>query len=65
VEGVDAITAELDRRLAEALPAGSPNAITATELRDWAAEYLRHHDQVARIPDWAGSPHWNLWMRDI
>jgi hypothetical protein len=65
VEDVDAVTAEIDRRLAAALPAGSPNAITAAELREWAAEYLRRHDdEVARIPNLAGCPHWNLWMRD-
>jgi hypothetical protein len=66
VEGVAAVAAEIDRRLAAAVPAGSPNAITATELRELAADYLRQHDdEVARIPNLAGCPHWNLWMRDM
>jgi hypothetical protein len=65
VQGVEAIATEIDRRLEAVRPAGSPNAITAADLREWAAEYLRHHDDMAaRYPNLAGCPHWNLWMRN-
>ena len=64
MQGVEAIATEIDRRLEAVRPTGSPNPITAVDLREWAAEYLRHHDDVtARHPDLAGCPHWNLWMR--
>ena len=56
---------EVARRLAAALRPGSPNAITAAELREWAVEYLRDHDQeAAESPHIARDPHWNLWMMD-
>jgi hypothetical protein len=57
--------AEIARRLGATLAPGSPNEITASQLQEWAIEYLREHDQeVATYPDCVGEPHWNLWMMD-
>ena len=57
--------AEIERRLAATRAPGSPNGFTASEVRDFAAEYLADHDQeVADTPHLEGEPHWNLWMAD-
>jgi hypothetical protein len=59
------IEAEITRRLAAAITPDSPNRITGAQLREWAVEYLREIDEdMARFPDYAGEPHWNLWMMD-
>jgi hypothetical protein len=56
---------EVARRLAEAHRPGSPNDITAVELRDWAVEYLSKYDmELMRFPELGGEPHWNLWIVD-
>jgi hypothetical protein len=56
---------EIDRRLSAARVSGSPNDLSAAELREWAVEYLGEYDQeLARFPRLAGRPHWNLWMID-
>ena len=57
--------AEVARRLAATLRPGSPNAITAAQLREWAVEYLTEYDEeLGRFPRLVGKPHWNLWMMD-
>ena len=57
--------AEIARRLSAALRPGSPNRISAGELREWVVEYLQDFDaEAARFPEEAGKPHWNLWMMD-
>lgn len=59
-DGPAAVAAEIDRRLA-----GAGGRVTAGQLREWAAEYLRRHDDEVRLtPALAGRPHWNLWMRN-
>lgn len=59
------VTTEIDRRLAIARPPGSPNMLAASELREWAVEYLAEYDgELARFLQLAGKPHWNLWMID-
>ena len=61
----EAVAAEIDRTLAATLVPGSPNTITAAELREWAVEYLADHDsELARFPELTGQAHWNLWMMD-
>jgi hypothetical protein len=58
--------AEIARRLAALTRPDSANAIAAQELRGWVAGYLRRHDdELARSPDEAGRPHWDLWMKDF
>jgi hypothetical protein len=59
------VDAEIARRL-DATPApGSPNRISAQQLKEWAVEYLHDYDdELARFPELAGQPHWNLWMLD-
>jgi hypothetical protein len=53
------------KRLDAASPPGSPNRISAQELKEWAIDYLRSYDdEVAQFPELAGQPHWNLWMMD-
>ena len=64
--GPAAVTAEIDRRLTAAAAAGSPNRITATQLRAWAVDYLLDQDVGAvRFPVRGGRRHWNLWMRGL
>ncbi len=50
----------------DATPApGSPNRISARELKEWAVEYLRDYDEeLTQCPELAGQSHWNLWMMD-
>jgi hypothetical protein len=56
---------EIARRLGTAPVPGSPNRITATELRDWAVEYLgAHDDEMACTPEMVGQTHSTLWMMD-
>lgn len=60
-----AADAEIARRLEMTPAPGTPNRIQAEELRGWAVAYLRDQDEeLARFPDLAGQPHWNLWMMD-
>jgi len=34
-------------------------------MKEWAVEYLSDYDdELARFPELAGRPHWNLWMMD-
>jgi hypothetical protein len=62
----DETNGEVTRRLTATLPPGSPNEITAAELRAWAVEYLRDYDaELSRFPELVGNPHWNLWMMDV
>lgn len=43
----------------------SPNRFSAQELRDLALKYLKDYDEeLARFPQLAEQPHWNLWMDD-
>jgi hypothetical protein len=59
------IEAEIDRRLAAAVEADSPNRISAREVREWAREYLMHVDEDNEAhPSAADLPHCNLWMHD-
>jgi len=59
------INDEIARRLEGALSKDSPNRITATQLREWALEYLVEHDEeIVRFPEEAGKVHWDLWMMD-
>lgn len=59
------IKAEIARRLASTSRPGSPNSISADEVRDWAIEYLANYeDELARFPVLVGKAHWNLWMMD-
>ena len=59
------VTDEIDRRLAAALVPGSSNTITALDLCKWAVGHLQEYDkELARFPQEAGKPHWNLWMMD-
>ena len=59
------VKSEIARRLAATPAAGSPNRIAVEKLRDWAIEYLKSNDEeLARFPELAGEPHWNLWMMD-
>jgi hypothetical protein len=59
------LDAEIGRRLAAAAAPGSPNAMSAGELRELAVEYLAEKDaERAAIPHIAGLPHWNLWAAD-
>jgi hypothetical protein len=61
-KGVDAAVAS---RLDTTPGPGSPNRISARQLRGWAVEYLRDRDdELANCPELAGQPHWNLWMVD-
>ncbi len=56
---------EIAKRLAATLTPGSPNRISAQEMKEWAVEYLGDYDdEVARFPELVGQPHWNLWMMD-
>jgi hypothetical protein len=60
-----AVETEIARRLEAALSPGSPNRITAQEMRAWAVEYLDETvEELSRFTDLAGQPHWNLWMMD-
>ena len=57
--------AEIARKLDTAPPPGSPNRITAQELKGWALEYLEDRDEViAAEPEETGRPHWDLLMSD-
>jgi hypothetical protein len=57
--------AEITRRLTAALQPGSPNGISAGNLRKWVVGHLqRYDDELANFPDEVGKPHWNLWMID-
>jgi hypothetical protein len=61
----EVVESEIARRLAAALTPDSPNEITATEVQQWAVEYLASYDkELERFPEDAGEPHWNLWMMD-
>lgn len=61
----DGVADQIDRTLAATRVPGSRNKISAADLRQWAIEYLGEHDEeVARFPELAGRPHWNLWMMD-
>jgi hypothetical protein len=60
-----AVGAQIALRLDTAPVPGSPNRIRVQQLREWAVAYLSDHDEeVARFPELAGEPHWNLWMMD-
>jgi hypothetical protein len=60
-----AVGAQIGLRLDTAPIPGSPNRISAQQLREWAGEYLRDHDEeLAGFQELAGQPHWNLWMMD-
>jgi hypothetical protein len=59
---VVSVAAEIDRRLAAARAAGSPNALTAAEVRDLALELLAVYDEA--VPDYPAQPYWNLWLAD-
>jgi hypothetical protein len=56
----------VERKLARILAAApGPGSFSVPELRDLAVEYLDAYDEeLARGPDLAGRPHWNLWMSD-
>lgn len=57
--------AEVARRLAAALEPDSPNEMTATDVRDWAIEYLSaYDDDLSRFPQLVGESHWDLMMMD-
>jgi hypothetical protein len=56
------VAAELDRRLAAAGAPGSPNALTAAEVRDLALEFLAVYDEA--VPDYPAQPYWELWLAD-
>jgi hypothetical protein len=61
----DVVEAAIANQLAATPDSGSPNGITARELREWVVEYLNDYDdELARFPELSGQPHWNLWMRD-
>jgi hypothetical protein len=56
---------EIARRLQAARARGSPNRITARQLRGWSREYLgRRDEEIERDPSLALVPHWDLWMMD-
>src|SRR5262249_44556599 len=62
---VGVVEAEIVRRLEAARAPGSPNRISASQLRDWAREYLSEYDdELQQFPELAGQPHTNLWMMD-
>jgi hypothetical protein len=64
--GTEQTESEIARRLAALTRPDSVNAISAQELREWVAGYLRRHDEeLARFPDEVGQPHWNFWMKDF
>lgn len=53
------------QRLVNAHQPGSPNEISAAEVREWTIECLRDHDQeLLELPEETGQLHWNLWMVD-
>jgi hypothetical protein len=59
----------VEQRLTQMLEAASekdsPGRFTASELRDFAREYLDDYDEeLARDPELAGESHWDLWMND-
>src|SRR4051812_37974173 len=56
----------LERNLARMLAvAGGRGTFAAPDLGALAVEYLDDYDgELARHPDLAGEPHWNLWMND-
>jgi hypothetical protein len=62
---MNSIEDSLGLKLAASPQPGSENRITLAELREWVLEYLREWDEeVARFPELAAEPHWNLWMAD-
>jgi hypothetical protein len=55
----------LTRMLEAASEKDSPGRFTASELRDFAREYLDDYDEeLARDPELADESHWDLWMND-
>ena len=64
-KGRKPVDAEIASRLGTAPAHGSPNRISAQQLREWTVGYLRDYDDdLAQFPALAGQPHWNLWMVD-
>jgi hypothetical protein len=61
----NAVDAEIANRLAAAPAPGSPNRLSAQQIKEWAVEYLRDYDdELTRFPELVGQAHWNLWMMD-
>jgi hypothetical protein len=59
------VDTEIARRLDDTPTPGSPNRITAQQLKEWAVEYLREYDdELVQFPEFSGQSHWNLWMMD-
>lgn len=59
------VAAEIERRLSAVRVSGTGNELSASELRAGAVEYLSDYSkELARFPQLAENPHWNLWMID-